>query len=241
MSTPAAWPCRVITISCSCARRRYRERSSFTLASATFFTLCSFALEPGFGFGLADDRKDFNRRGRDVIEHPHLSDAEPILGPAQSPKALDPTLAHQGRLVSQVTLDRVPDLRTEVGWQGAQLADRARREHDRIAHSGYNIAIFGQRGVTVGPAVKRVRKPRSRTAATASGTRGWPESVTSCARRDSNPRPSAPEGESAVGRQRWPTCFQGVSAGWRRWSTRAAQLKSQLVFRSVSGFEPPAS
>src|SRR5229473_148074 len=98
MSTPAAWPCRVITISCPCARRRYRERSSFTLASATFFTLCSFALEPGFGFGLADDRKDFNRRGRDVIEHPHLSDAEPILGPAQSPKALDPTLAHQGRL-----------------------------------------------------------------------------------------------------------------------------------------------
>src|SRR6266849_633292 len=157
MSTPAAWPCRVITISCSCARRRYRERSSFTLASATFCTLCSFALEPCFRFGLADDRKDFNRRGRDVIEHPHLSDAEPILGPAQSPKALDPTLAHQGRLVSQVTLDRAPDLRTEVGWQGAELADRARREHDRIAHSGYNIAIFGQGGGG------RLARPRHQT------------------------------------------------------------------------------
>src|SRR5260370_17261014 len=104
MSTPAAWPCRVITISCSCARRRYRERSSFTLASATFFTLGSFALEPGFGFGLADDRKDFNRGGRAVIEHPPLSDAGPILGPPHPPTHLHPTLPHHLRLFPHSTL-----------------------------------------------------------------------------------------------------------------------------------------
>ena len=39
--------------------------------------------------------------------------------------------------------------------------------------------------------------------------------VAVCARRDSNPRPSAPEAGLTVGNRRRPTCLQRVSAGQR--------------------------
>src|SRR5438067_117310 len=50
MRTPAGRPWRVITISRASARRRYRERSSFTFASATRLAWGPLRLEPRVGF-----------------------------------------------------------------------------------------------------------------------------------------------------------------------------------------------
>src|SRR5713101_3164588 len=48
----------------------------------------------------------------------------------------------------------------------------------------------------------------------------WPKretaSVTRCARRDSNPRPSAPEAAPASDHQRWPLSFQALTRVARR-------------------------
>lgn len=74
MRPPAGRPCRVITISPVAASRRYRERSSFTFATATAFIGRAFLLEPRPGLGLRDDREDFDGSFRDVIEHPDLVD-----------------------------------------------------------------------------------------------------------------------------------------------------------------------
>src|SRR5258706_10566475 len=95
-------------ISWDSARRRNRERSSLTSASAARRIGRPARGEPTRRFRFGDDGEDFDSFARDVIKHSHLSDPEPILGLAQSPQAFDPALAHPGGRVAQVPLDGVP-------------------------------------------------------------------------------------------------------------------------------------
>lgn len=137
---PAGRPWRVIRISSSAATRKYRERSSFTSARGTARVWLAVLREPRLGLAFRDDGEDLDRFVRDVIEHPGFVNAQPELGPAQPPKALDAALADLGRFVAQVPLDAVPDLRAVMSREPIQLADGARCEDDLVAHSGQNIA-----------------------------------------------------------------------------------------------------
>ena len=71
--------------------------------------------EPLRRFGFRDDRKDFDGFVRDVIEYSHLSHPKTILGLAQRSQTFDPTLAHPGRLVTQVPFESVPYFRAPIG------------------------------------------------------------------------------------------------------------------------------
>jgi hypothetical protein len=134
IKTPAGLPCRVIRISRSAASLRYRERSSLTLARATRRGWGSLFREPGFGLFLRDDGKDFDRRFRDVIENPHILDPEPILRPIKSSQVFDPAPAQLGRLMAQVQLDGVPDIRPKVGAEGPQALDGLGGQDDLERH-----------------------------------------------------------------------------------------------------------
>src|SRR5438552_18674112 len=115
MSTPAGFPCLVMTISSDSARRRNRERSSFTSASATWRIGRAVRREPPLRFGLGDDRNDFDRFGCDVIENSHLPNPKAILRLPKTSQSLDPALAHAGRLVPQVPFESVSYLSAAVG------------------------------------------------------------------------------------------------------------------------------
>ena len=106
MSTPAGRPWRVITISSRAASFKYRERSSFTSASATRRGGDTLLVEPRLRVGFRDDRKDFDCCFCDVIEHPDLAHPQTILRALQSSEALDPATADLRRLVAEVQLDR---------------------------------------------------------------------------------------------------------------------------------------
>src|SRR5574341_1549112 len=64
---PAGLPCLVMTISPDSARRRNRERSSLTSASAARRTGPPVLRKPPRRFGLRDDCEDFDGVTRDVI------------------------------------------------------------------------------------------------------------------------------------------------------------------------------
>src|SRR5213083_3596981 len=83
-------------ISSDSARRRNRDRSSLTSASAAWRTWRPVFGEPAGRFGLRDDREDLDGLTRDVIKYPHFPHPEPILRLAQAPQALDPALAYPG-------------------------------------------------------------------------------------------------------------------------------------------------
>src|SRR5438067_5200746 len=103
-----------MTISPSSASRRYRDRSSFTWASATSRLGSSARREPRRGFVFRDDREDFDPVFFDLIEHPNFSHPEPVLGLAQPAQPFDSALADLGRLMPQVPVDGIPDLRAQV-------------------------------------------------------------------------------------------------------------------------------
>src|SRR5574341_687979 len=102
MRTPAVWPCRVMRIASDSARRRNRERASLTSASAAWRIGRPVLDKPARRLGFRDDGEDFDRFGRDVIEHSHLPNPQPILWLAQATQPLDPTLAYPGWLIPQV-------------------------------------------------------------------------------------------------------------------------------------------
>ncbi len=65
-------PSVVIRISSDSAKRRNRDRSSLTSASAAWRIRCPVLGEPAGRFRLRDNREDFDSLARDVIEHPHF-------------------------------------------------------------------------------------------------------------------------------------------------------------------------
>src|SRR4026208_226137 len=140
MSTPAGLPCRVIRISSDSARRRNRDRSSFTSARATRRTERPVLGEPARGFGFRDDREDLDSFARDVIEHPHFPNPKAILRLTQAPEALDAALAYPGRLIPQVPFEGVPNLGPMVGGQGLEGFCRLWGQDGAVPHSGHNIA-----------------------------------------------------------------------------------------------------
>src|SRR5262245_30314087 len=99
-----------MTICSVSAKRKYRERSSFTSESGTVFIRSTFLLKPGVGIGFRDDRQHLDFFANDVIEHTQLIHAKAILRVRELPKTFDPTLAHLGRLVSQVDLHSIAHL-----------------------------------------------------------------------------------------------------------------------------------
>jgi hypothetical protein len=120
--------------------RRYFDKSSFTLASATSRFSDSLFGEPGFRFGFRDDGEDLDRLACDVIEHPDVIHSEPVLRAAQPPEALNATLTDFGRFVTKMGFQRVSHPRSRISFELFERLNRAWRKHDLVAHSGYNIA-----------------------------------------------------------------------------------------------------
>jgi hypothetical protein len=84
--------------------------------------------EPVLCFRFRDDGEDLDSFVRDVIEHPHFSNPKPILRLTQAPQALDPALAHPGRLVSQVPFQRVPNFGPMVPGTSRPIGRMTREE-----------------------------------------------------------------------------------------------------------------
>src|SRR3990172_2626842 len=124
------------------AKRRNRDRSSLTSASAAWRTGRPVLGKPGGRFGFRDDREDFDSFARDVIEHPHFPNPEAILRLAQAPQTFDPALADPGRLVPQVPFEGVPNFGPAVGRQRPVRLSRLGGQDDLVVHSGQNIARF---------------------------------------------------------------------------------------------------
>src|SRR4030095_10553571 len=117
MRTPAGLPCRVMRISSDSARRRKRDRSSFTSASAPRRIGRPVLGEPARGLGLRDDGEDFDGLRRDVIEYTDLPNTRPILWLSQASQPLDAALADTGWLMAQVPLERIAHLGAPIGRQ----------------------------------------------------------------------------------------------------------------------------
>src|SRR5207247_10367019 len=92
------------------ARRRNRDRSSLTSASAAWRTWRPVLREPAGGFGLRDDSEDLDGLTRDVITYPHFPHPEPILRLAQAPQALDSAPSYPGWPLPHVPLQGLPYL-----------------------------------------------------------------------------------------------------------------------------------
>ena len=97
INTPAGLPRRVITISCLCASRRYRDRLSFTSDSGTSFTRVfrpsPTMLQPRFGY----DRQYFDKISRHIVEH--FVRSQSVLRACYPAQALSATDSH--RLMTQ--------------------------------------------------------------------------------------------------------------------------------------------
>src|SRR5437773_12368479 len=136
MITPAGRPCRVMTISSSAASRRYFDRSSLTLASATALMRRAFLIEPALSLLVVDDREDFDCALGNVIKHPDLVDSKPVLWLTQAAQPLDAALARLGRLESKVALKGIPNFRADTCRECLKSLAGVRRQHDLEPHSG---------------------------------------------------------------------------------------------------------
>src|SRR2546426_3919475 len=132
-----------MTISSDSAKRRNRDRSSLTSASATWRPRRPVLGEPVRRFGFRDDREDLDGFARDVIEHSHFPDPEAILRLAHAPQPFDPALAHPGGLVPQVPFEGVPHLGAAIGWQRPESLGRRGGQNDRVRHYSQTMAILG--------------------------------------------------------------------------------------------------
>src|SRR6185503_13947125 len=97
-------------------------------------------LEPRACRGFRDDRKDLDRRLRDVIEHPDLLDPQPILGPINTAQALDTTLADSPGLEPQMPLNPIAHRRANMCRKSLELLDRRRSQDNAETHSGQILA-----------------------------------------------------------------------------------------------------
>src|SRR5205807_5372639 len=125
-------------ISSDSAKRRNRDRSSLTSASAAWRTGRPVLSKPAGRFGF--DREDLDTFTRDVIEYPHSPNPEAILRLAQAPQAFDPALACPGGLVTQVPFEGVPHFGPTVGRQSPVVSSRLGGQDDLVPHSGQNVA-----------------------------------------------------------------------------------------------------
>lgn len=85
--------------------------------------------KPRVGLCLRDDGEDLDRAVRDVIEHPNVIDAEPVLRAAHPPESLHAALTGPCRLVPEKSVKRVADRGAAVGREGPKLADGARQRY----------------------------------------------------------------------------------------------------------------
>src|SRR5436190_12736041 len=108
-------------ISCRAASRRYRDRSSFTLASATSRLGFAERCEPLGRFGFGDDGEDLDFLADDVMVHPELIHAETVLRSIQPANVLDSTLGRLHRLMPKMHFERGANGRPVVGRERRQL------------------------------------------------------------------------------------------------------------------------
>src|SRR5438132_11260502 len=127
-------------ISSDSAKRRNRDRSSLTSASAAWRTGRPVLSKPAGRFGFRDDREDLDTFARDVIEHPHFPNPEAILRLAQAPQAFDPALAHPGGLVPQVPFDGILHVSASLDRHSPVVSTRLRGQDDLVHHPAQYIA-----------------------------------------------------------------------------------------------------
>ncbi len=139
-STPAGFPCRVMTISSDSAKRRNRDRSSLTSASATWRIGRPVLGEPTRRFGFRDDREDFDGFGCDVIKNSYLPNPEAILRRLRGQDDLIPRITGSVKLRAlgrdRSRAARVPDSRFRSSGGSAPSRDAARPGGRRRARWG---------------------------------------------------------------------------------------------------------
>src|SRR5258708_30886500 len=116
------------------ANRRYRDRSSFTAASATSRLGFSFGAKPGLRLAFRDDDEVLDFFVGDVIEHPDVIHAQAELGPNQPAHSFDSTFGYLGRFEAKVRFQRIPYHRAVIGRQSPKRSDGLRRKDDLEAH-----------------------------------------------------------------------------------------------------------
>ena len=94
---------------------------------------------------LGNDREDFDRRIRYIVENPDIADAKTILRACKAAKAFDPASTRFSRLVSQMRFERRPHKRPKVGLEFPKVFNGLRRKDDGKRHSGQIIARIGDR------------------------------------------------------------------------------------------------
>jgi hypothetical protein len=100
-------------------------------------------------FGFRDNREDLDLGFCNVIKHPDVINAQPILRLAETAEALDAALAHLRRLMQKVPLDGRFDSGADWRRKSFQRAGRF-RGHDDLVGREYNAGVGanGRRLVT---------------------------------------------------------------------------------------------
>jgi hypothetical protein len=110
---------------------------------------------------LQEDRENVNFTSHDIIEHPDLSNPQPVLGLGQSAEPLDPTLAHLGRLVPQMNFQGIPHLGSYVSVKMPEIVLRLRGQDDFVAHSDDTLAHPEKLRNEVGIFLRPLRFPQT--------------------------------------------------------------------------------
>src|SRR2546427_10605951 len=119
MSTPAGLPWRVITTSCISASRRKRDKSSLTSERGTSFIL-DFRTAPAMTRPpIWDDRQYLHGRTRNIVEHTHLIDAQPVLRSRDAAQTLNSASARLRWFVPQMGFEGLLYRRPFVDLQSA--------------------------------------------------------------------------------------------------------------------------
>jgi hypothetical protein len=93
------------------------------------FRICELC-EPYVGLRFGHDRQNFDGRTRNIIEHPDIVNAQPILRPTQSSQPFDATATRFLRLVPQMRFERTSHRHPNVRRQPPEVFDGFRGKND---------------------------------------------------------------------------------------------------------------
>src|SRR3989304_9784731 len=108
-----------MTICSFSARRRYFERSSLTSLRGTLFMSLASLSQPVIRVGFRDDGDDPDAAIANIVEDSDFADPKAKLWAPFACKALDPGAGDIGRLMAQMALQPVSDLRPAIHLSGA--------------------------------------------------------------------------------------------------------------------------
>jgi len=94
----------------------------------------AYLSQPVIRVGFRDDGDDPDAAIANIVEDSDFADPKAKLWAPFACKALDPGAGDIGRLMAQMALQPVSDLRPDIRLQGSQVLDGLRGEEDLVAH-----------------------------------------------------------------------------------------------------------